>query len=282
MNNTKYYKKITAHHSLFDLRLGEIWRYKELIGVLTKRSFQVRYRQTILGPVWLLIRPIFGSFVTYLTFGKIAHLGTGEIPPILFYLTGNALWSFFSECLNQNAGTFRNNSYLFSKVYFPRLTMSISYIFSDLISFSIKMITVVAFMVYYAAMGELHINFVLLPLIPIILMFIGIMSMSIGILVSSLTTKYRDFQVLLGFVMAVWMPLTPVAYPLSEISNPIILKFFNLNPLTGLFELFRFVLFGRGQILIGNLTWGCSFTLVTAFFSIAVFNKVERIFADTI
>jgi len=278
----KYYKKITAHPPWFSLRFKEVWQYRELVLMLTKRTFMVRYRQTLLGPFWLLFVPLFRCFFIFLVFGKIAHLSTGNVPPFLFYLTGSAVWTFFSGCLMKNAGTFRNNAYLFSKVYFPRLCMPISYIFSDLIDFIFVMVIVFLLTGYYGIAGMLQFSCLRALLIMPIMFFLGLMAMSIGILISSLTTKYRDFAVLLEYILTLWMPLTPIAYPLHDITNPVLLKLFYLNPVTGLMELFRYAMFGDGQILIGNLIYSCSFTIAATCFGIIVFNRIERNFTDTI
>lgn len=282
MNEIKYYKKITANQPVFSLRLKEVWQYRELIGVFTKKYFAVRYRQTVLGPLWLFLSPVFSSIISLIVFGQIAHLGTGEVPPFLFYLTGNAVWGFFSNCINRNSGTFRDNAYMFSKVYFPRLCMSISYLLSELVDFGIRILLALVLMVYYCVTGVLTFSILRFILVPVIMLEIGILAMSIGVMVSSLTTKYRDFSVILGLVLNLWMPITPVAYPMAEITNLTIQKLFYLNPMTGPMELFRYAFLGQGEIMKQNLIYGCILTVVLAILSIAFFNKVERNFTDTI
>lgn len=280
--NKGYYTKITSDIPRFSLNLKEVRQYRELIGVLTKKAFAVRYRQTVLGPLWLFLSPVFSSLISMLVFGGIAHLGTGDVPPFLFYLSGNAVWIFFEECIIKNANTFRGNAHMFSKVYFPRMCVSVSYLLSDLCDFLIRMFPAVILVVYYCIIGDLEFNFLRILLVPAVILLVGIMAMSLGMLFSSLTTKYRDFSVLLKLGLTLWMPITPVAYPLSEITDPFIRKCFFFNPMTGFLELFRYALLGKGQILTQNLIFGCTFTAVLAVVSIMVFNRVERNCMDTI
>lgn len=280
--DNKYYKHITSEHRLFDLNLKELWRYRELVTLLTKRSFQVRYRQTIGGWLWLIIVPLFHTFVSYLTFGGIAKLGTDGIPPVIFYLSGTALWTFFTSCINKNANVFRTNAPVFQKVYFPRLAVCISYVFSDLIELLINMGLVAIIIISYIFFGNIQINYKTLIIAPFLIIQIGMMGLGVGIIASSLTTKYRDFSYALGFLTALWMPITPVMYPMSEISNPLIRTCFMINPLTGTMELFRYSVFGKGEILWGNIIWGVIFTVCVVFIGIIMFKKVERTFSDTI
>ena len=210
---------ISSRHKLTDLKLDEVWQYRELIGLFTRRSFKVAYKQTILGPMWLFINPLMTSAMHLLVFGNIARLGTDGIPQLLFYLSGNAIWGFFAACLNGNASTFTGNAGLFGKVYFPRLTIPISNVLSSAIRFLIQMILVAGLLIFYYVTGTMTPRLLRLLLVPVILAWLGIMAMGCGIILSSLTVKYRDLSVLVGFGMSLWMYGTPVVYPLSTLSG---------------------------------------------------------------
>ncbi len=277
-----YHVHISAQHNWFDLRLKEVWQYRELIWLFTKRSFTVSFKQTILGPAWLFISPLISSFMYTIVFGQIAKLGTDGIPQILFYLCGNAIWHFFSSCLSSNSGTFVGNSHLFGKVYFPRLTVPCSTVLSQVIRFGIQMLLVLGFLIYYVSVGAVHPNYWAWPLIPLVLLELGLMGMGCGIIVSSVTTKYRDLSVLVSFGLSLWMYGTPVIYPLSTLSGGILQKLLLLNPVTMPIEIFRYAVLGVGTIYPVYIVTSCVFTLVVALFGIVIFNRVERTFMDTV
>lgn len=280
--STKYYTEITGEHNLFDLKLKEVWQYRDLIVLFTKRNFTVAYKQTVLGPAWLFINPIISSLIYCFIFGGIAGIGTDGIPQMLFYLSGNAIWSFFSSCLTSNASTFTANAGVFGKVYFPRLTTPISNILSSTIRFGIQMIMAVAFLVYYVAVGQVSPNWFMWLLIPVILLHLGMMGMGCGIIISSMTTKYRDLSVLVGFGMSLWMYITPVIYPISQAGEGWIKTVLMINPVTAPVELFRYAFVGQGMVSLPYLIWSWCFTFVVVVFGIMVFNKVERTFMDTV
>ena len=193
---TKYHTHITSDHKFFKLNLKEVWRYRDLIWLFTKRTFVVSYKQTILGPAWLFITPIISSLIYCFIFGGIAGMGTDGVPQMLFYLSGNAIWAFFSTCLTNNASTFTANANVFGKVYFPRLTTPISNVLSSVIQFGIQMIIVACFLIFYVITGQVSPNWWAFFLIPVVLIHLGIMGMGFGIIISSMTTKYRDLRVL--------------------------------------------------------------------------------------
>ena len=278
----KYYKLITSEHNLFDLKLNEVWKYRDLIILFTKRNFITRYKQTVLGPAWLFINPIISSLIYCFIFGGIAGISTGEVPQMLFYMSGNAIWAFFSGCVTKNASTFTANAGVFGKVYFPRLTTPISNILTSIIEFGIQMIMVIAFLIYYLIMGAVFPNWLAWLTIPLVLIELGVMGMGVGIIVSSLTTKYRDLSILVGFAVQLWMYVTPVVYPLSQAGDGGLRTVLLVNPVTAPVEVFRYALLGQGEIIPAALIWSIIFTIIVAIFGIMVFNKVEKTFMDTV
>lgn len=277
-----YHTHISAKHRWFDLNLKEVWQYRDLITLFTKRSFVVTYKQTILGPAWIFLTPLFSSVVHAFVFTGIAGIGTEGVPTLLYYLFSNAVWSFFATCLINNANTFTANAGVFGKVYFPRLTTPISNVLSSVIRFGIQMLLVLLFMSVYLFRGELHPNYGLWLLIPVELLHLGILGMGFGIIISSLTTKYRDLTVLVEFGMSLWMYATPIVYPLSSLPEGWIGKLLLLNPVTPSVELLRMGVLGTGSWNPGYYCLSWVVTLVVAVLGIMVFNKVERTFMDTV
>lgn len=273
---------IRAKQNPLDLKLREVWQYRDLIFLFTRRNFATLYKQTILGPLWLFINPIMTAVMNMVVFGGIAKLGTDGVPQLLFYLSGTAIWSFFASCVTGNAGTFTGNAGLFGKVYFPRLTVPLSVVLSNGIRFGIQMVVALALLVYYAASGLVQVHPARWLLIPLILLLLGLMGMGVGLLISSLTTKYRDLSVLVGFGVGLWMYATPVVYPLSELGEGTLRSLILLNPLTAPVELFRFCLLGAGTVLPSRLAMSLVFTAAVLFTGIVVFNRVERTFMDTV
>ncbi len=274
--------KIAAERPWYDLRLKEVFQYRDLIVLLTRRSFQVSFKQTILGPLWLFLNPLITSVIYSVVFGKIAGIQTAGVPGILFYLAGNGIWSFYDSCVTGNAGVFTGNAYLFGKVYFPRLTVPFSQVLSAMIRFLIQLSIVLVILAGYCVTGQIHPHFSTWILVPFILLVLGIMGMSVGIVLSSMTTKYRDLSILVGFGMNLWMFATPVVYPFSQVPSGWIRTASLINPVTPLVELYRYALLGAGEILPGALLWSIVFTCITAFLSLLIFNRVERTFMDTV
>ena len=285
-NYKKYHSHISSKHKWFDLKLREVWQYKDLIWLFTKRSFVVTYKQTILGPAWLVLNPVITSFIYAFVFGGIAGMGTDDIPQMAFYMTSTAIWTFFAACLTNNASTFTANASVFGKVYFPRLTTPISNVLSSIIQFMIQFAIAFAFVVYYVIIGQISPNWWAFSLIPLVLIHLGIMGMGLGIIISSMTTKYRDLSVLVGFGVSLWMYATPIVYPLSQLGshfeNNVLKMIIMINPVTMPVEILRYAVLGKGTIEPLFLAISLIFTFVVIIFGIMVFNKVERTFMDTV
>ena len=279
--DTRYHTHISAQHKLLDLKLGEVWSYRDLILLFTKRNFSVTYKQTILGPMWLFINPLLTSVVYVVLFGNIAKLSTDGTPQLLFYFTGSAIWSFFSGCVNKNASTFTNNANLFGKVYFPRLVIPVANMLSAVIQLGIQFIIVLILLVFYAVSGAVAPHWIAWPLIPFVLAELGIMGMSFGIIISSLTTKYRDLSVLVSFGLQLWMYASPIVYPLSTVSGWVRTVLL-INPVTAPVELLRYAILGSGTVSVTLLLVSAAVTLTVAFIGIIIFNRVERTFMDTV
>ena len=273
---------ISSEHNILDLKLKETWQYRNLIWLFTKRSFQVSYKQTILGPLWLFINPLLTGIVYVILFGNIAKLSTDGVPMLLFYLSGNAIWSYFSSCFTNNSSTFTSNARLFGKVYFPRLTIPISTVLSAMGRWAIQMILVTILAIYYIARGSLHPNWAALLLVPFVLLWLGMLGLGCGIIVSSMTTKYRDLNVLVGFGIQLWMYATPVVYPMSTISAKWLKTVLTINPVTAPIEIFRYAILGTGTVYASCVAVSLAITLVVTVLGIIVFNKVERTFMDTV
>lgn len=282
MTQSDYHIHISSQHRWFQLNLKEVWQYRDLIYLFTKRSFVVSYKQTVLGPAWIFLTPLFSSIVQAFVFGEIAGIETDGVPVLLFYLCSNAIWTFFSTCLINNANTFTENAYVFGKVYFPRLTMPISNILSCAIRFGIQMILVLLFMVYFLIQGQVAPHWAAWILIPLELVHLGVLGMGFGIIVSSMTTKYRDLGVLVGFGVSLWMYLTPIVYPLSIAAEGWMKTLLMLNPVTIPVEIIRYAVVGKGTFLWGYYGLSWLLTLAVALLGIMIFNKVERTFMDTV
>lgn len=282
MAENNYHTHISSSHSWMNLNLKEVWQYRDLIYLFTKRNFVVSYKQTILGPAWIFLTPLFSSIVQAFVFGGIAGIETDGIPMLLFYLCSNAIWAFFSSCLINNANTFTENAYMFGKVYFPRLTTPISNVLSSMIRFGIQTILVLLFMIYFLIQDAVAPNWGAWFMIPVELVHLGILGMGFGIIVSSMTTKYRDLTVLVDFGVQAWMYLTPVVYPLSTATEGWMKTLLMLNPVTSAMEMLRYAILGKGTIdwVFYCLSWGI--TIVVALLGIIIFNKVERNFMDTV
>lgn len=280
--NELHHTHISSKHKFFDLKLKEVWKYRDLIMMFTKRSFVLTYKQTVLGPAWIFINPFLTSLIYTFVFGGIAGMDTGGVPQILFYLCSNAIWTFFASCVTTNAATFTGNAGVFGKVYFPRLTTPISNVLSAMIRFAVQMILVLAFLIYFVIIGAVSPNWLAWLLIPLVLVHLGVMGLGFGIIISSLTTKYRDLSILVGFGVQLWMYATPIVYPLSQLGDGIIKKIFMLNPVTTPVEIFRYAVLGQGEIDLVCLVISGVFTILVAVIGIMMFNRVERNFMDTV
>ena len=272
---------ISAKSKLFNLKLDELWRYRELVWLFAKRTLVVTYKQTILGPAWLFINPLLTSIMHMILFGNIAKLSTNGVPQLLFYLSSHAVWTYFANCVSSCSNTFINNAHLFGKVYYPRLVMPVSYMLCNLIRFFIQMLLSGVLLVWYTWHGQVHPHWISLVTIPLILLILGMMGIGFGIIISSLTTKYRDLQILVGFGISLWMYGTPVVYPLSTTTG-ILRKILPYNPVTAPVELFRWSLLGTGIVSIKMIIYSVLVAVFVLLLGIIFFNKVERTFMDTI
>ncbi len=281
-NDVRYHTHITSQRKWFDLNLKEVWQYRDLIVLFTKRSFALTYKQTILGPAWIFLNPLISSIIYAFVFGGIAGINNSGIPDILFYLSSNAIWIYFSSCVTKNAHTFTSNASVFGKVYFPRLTVPVSNVFSSIIQFLIQLIMVLVFLVYFLVKGMVSPNWSAWILIPVVLIHLGIMGLGFGIIVSSLTTKYRDLGILVTFGVQLWMYATPIVYPLSLLGDGLTKTILLINPVTMPVEVFRYAVLGQGTIIPLYLVLSWIITIVVALFGIMLFNRVEKTFMDTV
>ena len=282
MNNTEqqWTETIESKHSLFDLNLKEVWRYKDLVYMFVKRDFISSFKQTILGPIWFFINPIFTTIVYIVVFGNIAKLSTDGAPKILFYLAGITLWNYFSSCLVGTSNVFTNNAGIFGKVYFPRLIMPISIVISNLMRFGVQMgLFLIAFF-YYLFKGEVQPNWWILAT-PLLIVLMAVFALGMGMIFSSLTTKYRDLQMLLTFGISLYMYATPVIYPASSLKG-IFKTIAFYNPLTGIFECFKYAWLGVGDFNAPMLMISTILIFVILVIGTVTFNKVEKGFMDTV
>jgi len=265
----------------FDLHLYDLWRYRDLTMLFVWRDFITLYKQTILGPLWHLIQPLFTTALFTLIFGRVAKLSTDSLPPILFYMAGVTCWNYFAECLNRTSVTFIQNAGIFGKVYFPRLCVPVSVVLSNIIKFVIQFALFLVFVGFYYSRGvAIHPNIYVL-LTPVLLLIMAALGLGLGIIVSSLTTKYRDLQVLVTFGVQLLMFATPVIYPVSMVSQQyrwLILA----NPMTALVETFRYAFLGAGTFDLWQLLYSTGATLVILCIGVVLFNHVERTFMDTV
>ncbi|WP_080777696.1 ABC transporter permease [Chryseobacterium phocaeense] len=276
----KWTETIEDNHSLFDLNLTEVWKYKDLIYMFVKRDFVSSFKQTILGPIWFFVNPIFTTIVYLVVFGRIAKLPTDGAPPLLFYLAGVTLWNYFSSSLLATSSTFLGNSAIFGKVYFPRLVSPISIVISNLMRFSVQFLLFVAAWAYYYSKGEIQPNLWILAT-PFLILLMALFALGVGMIFSSLTTKYKDLNMLLGFGISLYMYATPVIYPASSLMG-IFKKLAYYNPLTGIFECFKYAWLGVGDFSPLMLGISTGIILILLMIGIVVFNKVEKTFMDTV
>lgn len=272
---------IQPQRGWFDLRLGELWRYRDLVMLFVRRDFVSVYKQTILGPLWYIIQPLLTTLVFTVIFGNIAGLPTDGLPSFLFYLSGTVIWSYFAECLNKTSTTFVTNAHLFGKVYFPRLAVPVSVLISNLITFAIQFGLFLVFTGYFWLQGaEIHPSLWILAT-PLLLLMMAGLGLGFGIIVSSLTTRYRDLRFLVTFGVQLWMYATPVIYPVSSIPEryqPLIAA----NPVTPIIEVFRFAYLGAGSVNLLQLLYSLIFMLIVMLLGALIFNRVQQNFMDTV
>ena len=275
--------EIGVRNSLWNINLPELWRYKDLILLFVRRDFVSQYKQTILGPLWHIIQPLLTTGMFLLLFSRIAEIPTDTIPPVLFYLAGITIWNYFSSCLVSTSNSFVANAGIFGKVYFPRLVIPLSVVLSNLIRFCIQFGLFIAVLLFFIIKGtvNLPISWNLL-LLPVLVLLMAGMGLGLGVLISSLTTKYRDFTVLISFAVQLLMYATPVAYPLSFLKKKSFVFFIDWNPLSAVVEGFRFCIFNSGTFELNDLIYPSVFCFISIIAGALIFNKVERNFMDTV
>lgn len=272
---------IRPHAGWFDLHLGDLWRYRDLILLFVRRDFVAQYKQTILGPLWFIIQPLLATVVFTIVFGNIAGLSTDGMPKPLFYLSGQVIWGYFSGSLTMTAGTFTANAGIFGKVYFPRLAVPVSIVISQLFQLALRFAFLLCFMFYFVWRGApVHPTSAILVL-PFLIMIMACLSLGLGIIFSSMTTKYRDLRFLLTFGVQLLMYTTTAIYPLSSLHGKYRMLIL-ANPMTPIIETFRYALFGQGTFDAIHLGYSASFAAVVLFTGILIFTRIERTFMDTV
>ena len=276
--------EITPKNKFFSLNLKEVWQYRDLLFLFVKRDVITVYKQTVLGPLWYLIQPLFTSVTFTIIFNNVAGINTGTVPPFLFNLAGITVWNYFTACLNGTSDTFKTNANIFGKVYFPRIITPLSVVISNLIKFGIQFFIFIAFYCYYYLIGtDLSLNGVVL-FFPVLIIIMGILGLGLGMLISSMVTKYRDFSYLVGFGIQLLMYLSAVMYPMELIKDklPKYGWLVEYNPLAYIIETARYMLLDVGKISIPGLLYTLVLTIAVFFIGLLVFNKTEKSFIDTV
>ena len=276
----KYDVVIEPKTGWFDIDLEGLWKYRDLILLFVKRNFIAQYKQTILGPAWAIIQPMLTTVIFTVVFGSMAGLSADGVPSFLFYMSGTIAWTYFSTCLTKTADTFTGNARIFGKVYFPRLVMPISTVLTNLIAFSIQFAMFLGFLALYVVRGEVHPSIYIL-LLPLLVVQMAMLALGSGIIISALTTKYRDLKMLISFGVQLWMYGTPVAYDIRIVPQKL-LGMYMLNPMTPIINTFRKAFLGIGVFQPRYYLCGWGVTLVILFVGVILFNQVEKTFMDTV
>jgi lipopolysaccharide transport system permease protein len=282
--NSEWDLVIEPQNSLFELHLKDVWRYRDLLWLLVKRDFVSFYKQTILGPLWFFIQPLFTTIIFTFIFGNLAGLSTDGLPQPLFYMAGITAWNYFADCLTKTSTVFKDNANIFGKVYFPRLIMPLSIVVSNLVRFGVQMLLFFVMIAYYLFLNEkgagFHINAYVL-LFPVLVLMMALLGLGLGLIITAMTTKYRDLAFLITFGVQLMMYATTVIYPLS--AAPAKYKWLiELNPMTGIIEAFRYGFLGEGVLTMSTLGYSVIVTLVSLIFGVVIFNKTEKTFVDTV
>ena len=280
--NKQWDLTITPKDRLLTVDWKEIWRYRDMFLLFVARNFRTAYKQTILGPLWFVITPVLSVIVYVTVFGGIANIPTDGVPPMLFYLLGIAVWGYFASCVSATSNSFVSNADIFGKVYFPRIIMPLVAVTTNLLSFAIQLAIFAVLYIYYVATGTepvIHWQIVLFPLFVALLAF---MAVGFGMIFSSMTTKYRDLQIMLAKIISLWVYITPVIYPLSMVSNEKLNLAMSLNPVTPVMEAIKYSLLGQGQFSWLWLGYSALFTLILLIIGLMLFNKVQKSFMDTV
>jgi lipopolysaccharide transport system permease protein len=273
--------ELKPQSSVFDLHLKDVWNYRDLLWLLVRRDFVSFYKQTIFGPLWFFIQPIFTTITFTVIFGNLAGISTNGAPKPLFYMAGTIAWNYFADVLNKTSTVFRDNANIFGKVYFPRLIMPLSIIFSNLVKFGIQLALFLVFLVYYLFSGaNIHPNFYIL-LFPVVILLMAIMGLGLGLIITAMTTKYRDLIFLVTFGVQLLMYATPIIYPLDAAPEKY-RDLISLNPLSGLVETVRYGFLGTGHFYVGAFAYSVVASVAVFLLGLVVFNRVEKNFVDTV
>lgn len=273
---------IKPRGNLFELNLEELWHYRDLVWLLVKRDFVSFYKQTIFGPIWFFIQPIFTTIIFVLVFGNLAGFSTDGLPQPLFYMTNIVAWNYFSDCINKTSTVFKDNAQIFGKVYFPRLIMPFSIVISNLVRFGVQFILLIIMMAYYILFKGYHPNFTwYLLLYPVMIVLMAALGLGSGMIISAMTTKYRDLSFLVSFGVQLYMYITPIIYPLSSFPAKY-KKIALLNPMSPIIEGMRLGLLGKGDLTTGTFIYTVVVVLAILTMGIIIFNKVEKTFVDTV
>ena len=273
---------ITPKDRLLTVDWKEIWRYRDMFVLFVLRNFRTAYKQTILGPLWFIITPVLSVIVYVAVFGGVANIPTDGVPPVLFYLLGISVWGYFASCVSSTSNSFVSNADIFGKVYFPRIIMPLVAVTTNLLSFFIQLAIFFAFYIYYIAIGTDLTMHWQVALFPLLLLILAMMAVGFGMIFSSMTTKYRDLQIMLAKIISLWVYITPVIYPLSMVTNEKLYLAMSLNPVTPVMEAIKYSLLGQGQFSWAWLAYSAGCTLVLLVFGLILFNKVQKSFMDTV
>lgn len=280
--NENWLFEITPKNNLLDLNLKEVWKYRDLLFLFVKRDIVTVYKQTILGPLWYLIQPLFTTVIFTLVFNTIAKIDTGEIPPFLFNLAGVTSWNYFKECLLGTADTFKRNQAIFGKVYFPRMIMPLSVVVSNLMKFGIQMLILIVVYIYYISIGSLVRPNIYILFFPFVILIMGMLGLGAGMIISSLVTKYRDLSFLVSFGIQLLMYLSLVSLPYSLFVENNLSWAVDYNPMAHIIELTRYIFLGEGTVSQFGIVYTSLISIVILLFGILIFNKTEKTFIDTI
>lgn len=272
---------IEASQNILDIRFREVWNYRDLLKMFVKRDFISFYKQTILGPLWFFIQPLFTTLVFTFIFGNLAGMSTDGLPQPLFYLAGITTWNYFAECLTKTSTVFKDNANIFGKVYFPRLILPLSIVVSNLVRFVVQFILFLCMIGYYWAKGFTPNVSAYLLLFPLLVLLMALLGLGLGLVITAMTTKYRDLAFLVLFGVQLLMYATTVIYPLSAAPENL-KRIIELNPMTSLIEGFRFIFLGAGEFSISSLLYSATATLIIFLLGVVIFNKTEKTFVDTI
>lgn len=282
MTKDEMITEIKPKTNLLDVDFKELWRYRDLFAIFVKRNIITQYKQTILGPLWFFVQPLMTTFMYMVVFGGIAGISTDGLPQAMFYLSGILMWHYFSDCLTKTSSTFLDNQAIFGKVYFPRLVVPLATVVSNLVKMGIQLLLFVSVYIMYIIKGVDVAPNIYILLFPLLIVMLAGLALGFGVIISSMTTKYRDLTILFSFVVQLWMYGTPVIYPLSTITNEKLKLLMQLNPITSIIETFKFGVMGVGSFSWGALLYSFGFMVVVMAIGIVVFNKVQRSFMDTV